>query len=106
MLGNGMSSLNQPGHHSSMDMHNHSNQRAGQWVSNNSGMIGGHMVSGSAMAMNQMNHGSGSHAPVDMSQYNGSYNNMMHGDINGINQNSLIHMNLGSFTPNNIGVPM
>lgn len=53
-----------------------------------------------------MNHGHGSsNTPVDMSQYNSSYNNMMHSgglDINGINSNSLIHMNLGSFTPNNL----
>ena len=72
-----MSSLSNPNHHSSMDLQHHPNQRAGQWVSNNSGMLGGHMVSGNPMAM-QMNHGNNSsHSQVDMSQYNGNYNNMM-----------------------------
>lgn len=51
--GVGMSAINQPGHHSSMEIHNHSNQRAGQWVNNNSGMLGGHaMATANPMGMN------------------------------------------------------
>ena len=87
-----------------MDIHNHSNQRAGQWVNNNSGMLGGHgMVAGNSMGMNQMVHGhSQSNTPVDMPHYNSSYN-MMHSGAHDMNGLNTIHMNLGSFTPSMMG---
>jgi len=54
-----------------------------------------------------MNHGNSahgtSHTPVDMTQYNGSYNNMVPSAGLDINNLNTIHMNLGSFTPNMMG---
>ena len=49
--------------------------------------------------MNHANHGS-SHTPVDMAQYNGSYNNMIPSAGLDINNLHNINMNLGTFTPN------
>lgn len=49
--------------------------------------------------MGHGNHGS-SHGQMDMSQYNGSYNNMMPSGGLDINNLHTINMNLGSFTPN------
>ena len=49
--------------------------------------------------MNHGNHGS-NHTPVDMAQYNGSYNNMIPSAGLDINNLHTINMNLGSFTPN------
>jgi hypothetical protein len=49
-----------------------------------------------------MNHGThaSSHTPVDMAQYNGSYNNMIPSAGLDINNLHNINMNLGTFTPN------
>jgi hypothetical protein len=51
-----------------------------------------------------MGHGhSSQNQPIDLSQYNSSYNNMMHQGNLDINNLNAIHMNLGSFTPNMMG---